>query len=226
MDNDQIILTYKCCSLKKTDIDTLSDYQYLNDIIISFYYEILNEKYKSDDFVLLDPAVSMSIIVEENLDDINQCIFIPLQMDKKKFIFAPVNDNTKIAYQTGGSHWALNVIDVTNNKILYFDSMLSNINNARRFQKKLEKLFNKKFSFECPIEEHYQGNSYDCGMFVLGFTHVILEYLSSKKFDINSLPDVNFDELFNNSERTKQENMSKFRKEIKEIINNLIQKKK
>ena len=226
MDNDQIILTYKCCSLKKTDIDTLSDYQYLNDIIISFYYEILNEKYKSDDFVLLDPAVSMSIIVEENLDDINQCIFIPLQMDKKKFIFAPVNDNTKIAYQTGGSHWALNVIDVTNNEILYFDSMLSNINNARRFQKKVEKLFNKKFSFECPIEEHYQGNSYDCGMFVLGFTQVILEYLSSKKFDINSLPDVNFDELFNNSERTKQENMSKFRKEIKEIIHYLIQKKK
>ena len=226
MDNDQIILTYKCCSLKKTDIDTLSDYQYLNDIIISFYYEILNEKYKSDDFVLLDPAVSMSIIVEENLDHINQCIFIPLQMDKKKFIFAPVNDNTKIAYQTGGSHWALNVIDVTNNEILYFDSMLSNINNARRFQKKVEKLFNKKFSFECPIEEHYQGNSYDCGMFVLGFTQVILEYLSSKKFDINSLPDVNFDELFNNSERTKQENMYKFRKEIKEIINNLIQKKK
>lgn len=226
MDYDPIILTYKCCSLKKSDIDTLSDYQYLNDIIISFYYEILNEKYKSDDFVLLDPAVSMSIIVETNLDDINQCIFIPLQMGEKKFIFSPINDNTKIAYQTGGSHWALNLIDVTNSKILYFDSMLSNINNARRFQKKIEKLFNKKFTFECPIEEHYQGNSYDCGMFVLGFTQVILEYLKNNKFDGDSLVKVNFDQLFNNSERIKQENMSKFRKEIKEIINNLIQKKK
>ena len=93
---DSIVLTYKSCSLKQSDINCLAEYSQLNDIIISFYYEILSEKFKNEGIVLLDPAVTMSITIEPNLDDINQCIFLPLQMSTKKFIFAPINDNKKI----------------------------------------------------------------------------------------------------------------------------------
>jgi Ulp1 family protease len=226
MENDPILITYKSCSIKKSDIDCLSDYQYLNDLIISFYYEILNEKYTSNDIILLDPAVSMSIIFDQDLDDINNCIFQPLEMKNKKFIFVPINDNTKIEYKINGSHWALNIIDVNNNTIYYLDSMLNNISNAKISVRKFQKLFGKKFNFVYALENTYQTNSSDCGMFVLGFTETILKYLKEKNFNSNSLNNIKFDDILKNSDRVKQNNMQSFRQEIKNIIYKLIKNKK
>ena len=226
MENDPILITYKSCSIKKSDIDCLSDYQYLNDLIISFYYEILNEKYTSNDIILLDPAVSMSIIFDQDLDDINNCIFQPLGMKDKKFIFVPINDNTKIEYKTSGSHWALNIIDVNNNTIYYLDSMLNNISNAKISVRKFQKLFGKKFNFVYALEKTYQTNSSDCGMFILGFTETILKYLKEKNFNSNSLNNIKFDDILKNSDRVKQNNMQSFRQEIKNIIYKLIKNKK
>ena len=226
MENDPILITYKSCSIKKSDIDCLSDYQYLNDLIISFYYEILNEKYTSNDIILLDPAVSMSIIFDQDLDDINNCIFQPLEMKNKKFIFVPINDNTKIEYKINGSHWALNIIDVNNNTIYYLDSMLNNISNAKISVRKFQKLFGKKFNFVYALENTYQTNSSDCGMFVLGFTETILKYLKEKNFNSNSLNNIKFDDILKNSDRVKQNNMQSFRQEIKKIIYKLINNKK
>ena len=226
MENERILVTYKSCSIKQSDIDTLSDYQYLNDLIISFYYEILNEKYMSNDIVLLDPAVSMSIIFDKDLDDINNCIFEPLGMKNKKFIFVPINDNTKIEYKTSGSHWTLNIIDVNNNTIYYLDSMLGNISNAKVSVRKFEKLFGKKFNFVYALENTYQTNSSDCGMFILGFTETILKYLKEKNFNPDSLNNIKFDDILKDSEKVKQNNMQFFRKEIKNIIYKLIKNKK
>ena len=226
MENDPILITYKSCSIKKSDIDCLSDYQYLNDLIISFYYEILNEKYTSNDIILLDPAVSMSIIFDQDLDDINNCIFQPLEMKNKKFIFVPINDNTKIEYKINGSHWALNIIDVNNNTIYYLDSMLGNISNAKVSVRKFEKLFGKKFNFVYALEKTYQTNSSDCGMFILGFTETFLKYLKEKNFNQNSLNNIKFDDILKDSEKVKQNNMQFFRKEIKNIIYKLIKNKK
>ena len=226
MDNDPILITYKSCSIKQSDIDCLSDYQYLNDLIISFYYEILNEKYMSNDIVLLDPAVSMSIIFDQDLDDINNCIFQPLGMKDKKFIFVPINDNTKIEYKTSGSHWALNIIDVNNNTIYYLDSMSSNISNAKISVRKFQKLFGKKFNFVYALENTYQTNSSDCGMFILGFTETFLKYLKEKNFNSNALNNIKFDDILKNSDRVKQNNMQSFRQEIKNIIYKLIKNKK
>ena len=226
MENERILVTYKSCSIKQSDIDTLSDYQYLNDLIISFYYEILNEKYMSNDIVLLDPAVSMSIIFDKDLDDINNCIFEPLGMKNKKFIFVPINDNNKIEYKTSGSHWALNIIDVNNNTIYYLDSMLGNISNAKVSVRKFEKLFGKKFNFVYALENTYQTNSSDCGMFILGFTETFLKYLKEKNFNQNLLNNIKFDDKLKDSEKVKQNNMQFFRKEIKNIIYKLIKNKK
>ena len=226
MENERILVTYKSCSIKQSDIDTLSDYQYLNDLIISFYYEILNEKYDNNDIILLDPAVSMSIIFDQDLEDIKLCIFDPLNMSNKKYIFVPINDNTKISYQTSGSHWALNIIDVQNNIVYYLDSTQSNILNAKDSFQKFQKLFGKKFNFVYALENTYQNNSSDCGMFVLGFTETLLKYLKEKNFNSNSLNNVKFDDILKESERVKQCNMSSFRKEIKDIIYKLIKNKK
>lgn len=226
MDNNQIILTYKCCSLKRSDINCLSDYTYINDIMISFYYEILNEKFPSDKYVLMDPAVSMSIIVEKNLKDIKECIFDPLDLKSKNFVFVPINDNERIDYQTGGCHWALSIIDVNNNYIYYLDSLLSDIDNSHRSHKKLERLFGKKFAFEKVLNVKYQSNSYDCGMFVLGFTETILEYMQSHNFDKDCLSGKKFDDILKGKIKVQQENMRNFREDIKGLINKKIEEKK
>ena len=46
-DEEEIILSTQNCSIKQSDIDTLKPHTYVNDLIISFYYEIIQDKYPS-----------------------------------------------------------------------------------------------------------------------------------------------------------------------------------
>jgi len=224
--SEEIILSTKNCSVTKEDIDTLSPYTYLNDLIISFYYEIIQDKYPSKDIALLDPAVSMSIILDSNeneddLEDLKQCIFLPLELDKKKFIFAPINDNTKIQYTCSGSHWTLNVIDVENNLIYYLDSTNGDVSNAHTFHKRIEKLFGKKFEFIFGLKHQYQNNSYDCGMFLLGFTELFVKYIYNNGMKLNiksDKKDKSLDFIFKGENLVNQNYMETFRKNIIKLI--------
>ena len=233
-DEEEIILSTDNCSITKTDIATLNPHVYLNDLIISFYYEVLQKKYHSDLITLLDPAVSQSIILdvnddEDNLKDLKNCIFIPLQLDKKKFIFAPVNDNTKLQYTCSGSHWTLNLVDVDNKVIYYLDSNLGDVSNAHTFHKKFEKLFGKKFEFIYALQnEKYQTNSYDCGMFLLGFSEVLMKHIVNNglkiKNDGNKKKGLDF--IFEGENLVKQSYMATFRKNIIKLIYDMDKKAK
>ena len=63
-------------------------------------------------------------------------------------------------------------------------------------------------------------------MFILGFTETILKYLKEKNFNSNALNNIKFDDILQDSEKVKQNNMPSFRKEIKNIIYKLIKNKK
>ena len=234
-EEEEIILSTQNCSIKKSDIDTLSPYTYVNDLIISFYYEIIQDKFPSKLITLLDPAVSMSIILdinddEDNLEDLKNCIFKPLELDKKKFIFAPVNDNKKIQYTCSGSHWTLNVVDVENNLIYYLDSTLGDVSNAHTFHNKIEKLFGKKFEFIFGLKKHYQSNSYDCGMFLLGFSELLMKYIVNNSMEIKFPKDKNknkgLDFIFEGENLVEQSYMGTFRKNIINLIYNMAKNKK
>ena len=233
-DEEEIILSTDNCEIKNSDISTLSPHTYLNDLIISFYYEILQKKYQSDLITLLDPAVSMSIILDnsgndDNIEDIKNCIFLPLELDKKKFIFAPINDNKKIQYTCSGSHWTLNLVDVDNNVIYYLDSNLGDVSNAHTFHKKLEKLFGKKFEFIYALQkDKYQNNSYDCGMFLLGFTEVLMKHIMNNNLQIknNGNNKKGLDFIFEGENLVKQSYMSIFRKNIINLIYDMAKKAK
>ena len=75
---------------------------------------------------------------EENLEDLKQCIFLPFELGKKKFIFPSINDNTKIQYVWSGSLWTLNIIEVENKLIFYLDSNNGNVDNSYIFHKRIE----------------------------------------------------------------------------------------
>ena len=230
--SEEIILSTKNCSVKKEDIETLSPYTYLNDLIISFYYEIIQDKYSSEDIALLDPAVSMSIIFNENeedLEDLRECIFLPLNLSKKKFIFAPINDNTKIQYTCSGSHWTLNVVDVENSVIYYLDSTKGDVSNAHKFHKRIEKLFEKKFEFIFGLRHQYQSNSYDCGMFLLGFTELLVKYIFNHEMKLDfkkGNKDKTLDFIFKGEKLVDQNYMETSRKNIINLIYKMAKNKK
>ena len=228
--SDEIILSTKNCSVTKEDIETLSPHTYLNDLIISFYYEIIQDKYPSKDITLLDPAVSMSIILDSNdendLEDLKQCIFLPLELDKKKFVFAPINDNTKIQYSCSGSHWTLNVIDVEKKIIYYLDSTNGDVSNAHTFHKRIEKLYEKEFEFIFGLHIQYQTNSFDCGMFLLGFTELLVKNIVNNEMKLNcDKKDKSLDFIFKGENLVKQNYMGTFRKNIINLIYKMAKKK-
>ena len=226
--SDEKILSVKSCTVKKSDIATLSPHTYLNDLIIMFYYEMIEGKYPSKDITLLEPAVSMSIILNANdgndLEDIKECIFLPLEFDKKKFIFAPINDNTTIQYTCSGTHWTLIVVDVDNNLLYYLDSIKGNVSNAHTFHDRIEKLFGKKFEFIHALKKQYQTNSYDCGMFLLGFTEVLIKYLNTYGMKLNN--EKSLDYIFKGENLVDQKYMGTFRNNIKNLIYKMAENKK
>ena len=231
--SDGIILSTEKCSVTKDDIATLSPYTYLNDLIISFYYEVIEGKYPSKEITLLDPAVSMSIILDssdndDDLQDLKECIFLPLELDKKKFIFAPINDNTKIQYSCSGSHWTLNVVDVENSLIYYLDSTNGDVSNAHSFHYRIEKLFGKKFEFIFGLKHSYQSNSYDCGMFLLGFTELFVKYIVNNNMKLNPKKEKNksLDFIFKGEKLVDQNYMGTFRKNIINLIYTMAKNKK
>ena len=231
MSDDEEVLSTNNCSVTNADIATLSPYTYLNDLIISFYYEVIEGKYPSKDIALLEPAASMSIVLDsndgENLGDLKECIFLPLELDKKKFIFAPINDNTKIQYTCSGSHWTLIVVDVENNLLYYLDSTKGDVSNAHTFHDRIEKLFGKKFEFIFALKKQYQGHSSDCGMFLLGFTEILIKYLSENGMKLNSdKKDKSLDFIFKGENLVDQMYMSTFRNSIKNLIYKMAKNKK
>ena len=221
---EEIILSTNKCEITKKDIKTLSPHTYLNDAIIAFYYEVIQDKYPNDNIAFLAPAVSQSIILnantDEDIEDAKQCIFIPLGLNTKKFIFAPINDTQRFEYKESGSHWTLNIVDVDNNKIYYLDSTNGDVDNAHIFHHALEKLFGKKFEFIFALNNRYQTNGYDCGMFLLGFTELAVKHITENglKIDSKDKKGKYLDYIFKGENLVKQNYMGEFRKNIINLI--------
>ena len=222
------VLKTPSCTLYSNDISTLNNYTFINDMIITFYYELLENKFPTDDICLLQPSASMSIILDgtsiDDVQDVKECIFEPLNLSEKKFIFAPINDAASLQYQLSGMHWTLDIVDVENKKIYYLDSMIGDVSNAHTFHKKMEFLFGKKFKFIYGLEKKYQENTYDCGMFMIGFTEAVLKSIYNNKNNKNVFD--NLQKIIEDSDVTHQEYMTQFRQNIKGIIADMAKKNK
>ena len=138
-----------------------------------------------------------------------------MELDKKRFVFAPVNDNTKLQYTTSGSHWTLNVVDIQNKLIYYLDSNNGNVSNAHIFYDGFEKLFGEKFKFIYGLNHQYQKNSYDCGVFLLRFIEILVKYLVNNDMKLNVKNDNKtkcLDFIFKGEKQVDQNYMGDFRK--------------
>lgn len=103
--NDPSLITYHDVTLHSSDIQLLNAPNWLNDNLISFYFEYLTyEVFKDhqEDLLFVHPGTIFMISFQEKPEDIREVV-APLKMERKKLIFMPINNNRDIS--SGGSHW-------------------------------------------------------------------------------------------------------------------------
>lgn len=164
-----IVLSYGETLLRESDVSLLKGPYWLNDTIISFYFEFLEkDAFESNTSVLfVSPEVTQCIKISPQTE---LSIFLVPLMDNipRDFIFFALNDND-VMDSSGGSHWSLLVLSVPEMMIFHFDSSNgSNACQARELGYKVARYFSfpqKSIVESIPCLQ--QTNGYDCGIHVL-----------------------------------------------------------
>lgn len=170
--NDNVVLSYHDSLLYESDLALLSESTaWLNDRLIAFVYEYLErERYNHESTSHLMAFVNPSTVqylklAVGDLNDAIACFIDPLELNNKKYIFLPLNNNSSLE-SSGGCHWSLLLVDSSSKRLLHFDSIGSNKHIADSFFKRA------KIYFNVDRIEHVnfpkQTNSSDCGVYVLG----------------------------------------------------------
>ncbi|XP_066259655.1 sentrin-specific protease 8-like [Euwallacea similis] len=180
MNSNITVLSYNESLLRKSDVDLLKGPHWLNDTIISFYFEYLEtELFKGNNsFLFVSPEVTQCIKISPQQE--LEVFLSPLIKEKNpKFIFFALNDNKQTEY-SGGSHWSLLAYSDSEKIMFHFDSSRgSNECQAMDFVEKVLQYF------DLPIEGRFeevstlqQNNGYDCGIHVLCNTEQLASYAS------------------------------------------------
>eukprot|EP01025_Chloroclados_australasicus_P056004 TRINITY_DN6879_c0_g1_i1.p1 TRINITY_DN6879_c0_g1~~TRINITY_DN6879_c0_g1_i1.p1 ORF type:complete len:205 (-),score=14.99 TRINITY_DN6879_c0_g1_i1:99-713(-) len=124
---DPKVCSYHDVLLRQSDVELLEEGEWLNDMIIAFYFEYLrHEKYKQmqERLLLMDPSSSFLLVhccpMEAGL------LLEPLQAQVKDVVLMPVNNNRAVE-SVGGSHWSLLCYERSSDSFYHFDSA-SNFN--------------------------------------------------------------------------------------------------
>ncbi|XP_023322213.1 sentrin-specific protease 8 isoform X3 [Eurytemora carolleeae] len=135
-----ILLSYGDALIRQSDLELLLSKGWINDQLIGFYLEYLQEeKYKTNPEILLVGAEVGQIIKLVDKTEVPG-ILEPLGFSTKDLVLFPVNslNNPEVA---GGSHWSLLVYCKSGEKFYHFDSASSfNKTEAEGLAKNLGKL--------------------------------------------------------------------------------------
>lgn len=150
-----IILSFHDTLIHRSDLDLLDGPYWLNDTIISFYFEYLEKVVfnTANELLFVSPEVTQCIKMVQK-EEI-KTFLEPLGVNKKKFIFFALNDNDT-PDMAGGSHWSLLVYSKPENSFYHFDSSnLSNHDVAWEFGSHLSSYLVKEGKFQ------FQFNMYN-----------------------------------------------------------------
>ncbi|KAF5270722.1 hypothetical protein FQA39_LY01460 [Lamprigera yunnana] len=175
--NNPVILSFHESLLRLSDINLLREPCWLNDNIISFYFEYLEIcRFKKNPLlVFVHPQVTQCIKLSPSTEI--KVFLEPLISKHCKFIFFALNDNEQTEV-SGGSHWSLLLYSILEQMVFHFDSSRgSNHHQAVEFGTKLLGYFGLP-SYGCFTESIclQQTNSYDCGIHVICNAEYLAEY--------------------------------------------------
>ncbi|KAJ3447288.1 sentrin-specific protease [Anaeramoeba flamelloides] len=227
------ILIYKSVTLYEEDLLPLQQPRtWLTDNQISFFYEYLTEtivKQSGKKILLMTPPILMLLSYTNSPQEIKE-IFQASDLSKQEYIFLPINNKTDFD-QFSGSHWSLLIFVKSLSTFFYYDSYSQgNYKIAKQFAKRLAPVLipnntqNEKVSKPnfVKVKSPQQENLFDCGVFLLAFTRFFVKSICAEKKEIN---DKFFDNKKNLSNHITQEIVTKLRKDLLKIINNLRKKK-
>jgi len=109
------------------------------------------------------------------------CFLDPLELNKKDYVFFPLNNNKEMD-KAGGCHWSLLVANNKDFSLIHYDSIAggSNESEAKLFYEKYKSVFKWTKLSNCN-DFPQQGNSYDCGVFLCGlYTYIYNKQTASK----------------------------------------------
>ena len=140
-------------------------HEWLSDAEISKYFAYLQSTHEHADVVLVNPLVSSTLVSDDK--DIAKQHLDALSVEDKNFIIFPVNSTN--------DHWSLLLYDRILNTFWHFDSLASHHDRlARVVAQSVNSYFGKTNATFSPVSCPQQNNGYDCGTFLLYFTHNIL----------------------------------------------------
>lgn len=197
MDGNQVVLNYHESLLRSSDVQLLHGPCWLNDTIISFYFEYLEiDKFKKNPMLLFVPPQVTQCIKVTPINEIG--IFLdPLRTVGQDFIFFALNDNEQTEC-SGGTHWSLLVLSRPEKTVYHFDSSRgANQDQAIEFGEKLLNYYRLP-SFGCFSEPSalQQTNGYDCGIHVLCNTENLANF-ALKYRKIEGCPLVERENVYN-----------------------------
>ncbi|XP_968466.2 sentrin-specific protease 8 [Tribolium castaneum] len=177
MSKDPIVLSYDESLLRKSDVELLQGPHWLNDNIISFYFEYLKNTFKQAPHILFVPPEVTQCVKITPSSQIG--IFLdPLDARHRRFIFFALNDNER-PQAAGGTHWSLLLFSRPDKTIYHYDSSRGmNREQGENFGRKIFSYFGIEGQFK---EERalQQNNGYDCGIYVICNTEHLARHLIS-----------------------------------------------
>ncbi|KAM3965753.1 sentrin-specific protease 8-like [Aphomia sociella] len=176
MAKTSVVLSFHETLLHQSDVNLLDGPYWLNDTIISFYFEYLERVLFSNagELLFVSPEVTQCIKMVQT-EEI-KTFLEPLGIKNKKFVFFALNDND-LPDRAGGSHWSLLVYSKPESCFFHFDSSSgSNHNVAWEFASHLMTYFSNGSVNFVDKECLQQSNGYDCGVHVICNTEKLAEY--------------------------------------------------
>lgn len=195
-DQDCKLFQYESVALYTSDLEQILPEEWINDNVISLVYEYLNVEYlkqqNRDKFIgLISPAVVQLISFTDHE------ILDKKDFEKLKFIFLPVNETED------GDHWFLVVVNVLENSMLIYDSMVGDDDDLQENQKLIESLAVKliKIGFLSKnqpkvqrVKTEQQSNFDDCGVYTIMISCYLINMLLNEPINFN-LSDIKYDPL-------------------------------
>lgn len=176
--NSEIVVTYGDSVLRESDVALLRGPLWLNDTLISFYFEYLSDTVYKDyagKVLFVGPEVTQCL---KGAAASELSIFLdPLNAKEKEILFFALNDN-RVYERSGGTHWSLLFYNRCENTIFHYDSMSgTNYRQAAQLSGKLTQYFSPtgKADFE-EAECSQQNNGHDCGIFVLCHAEFLMNH--------------------------------------------------
>lgn len=136
-----VVLSFHEVLLHNSDLQLLDGPYWLNDNIISFYFEYLEKNLFSsaEEILFVSPEVTQCIKMVDT-EEI-KTFLEPLGIQTKQFVFFALNDNDS-PDRAGGSHWSLLVYSKPESCFFHVDSSSgSNHNVAWEFASHLMSYF-------------------------------------------------------------------------------------